>query len=157
MFADLFCVFLSFWALILVGFFVLHLEVVLTSARIFLTANVSHGTLGLTFCLVGIHSAAASKWALTKFSYSSFGVCVSVFCCSASNLFLSDNAYSSLISLLLSWDSPSVLWLLFGPYSFVSSVVSLPWQFGDRWTHPRKRNMPRNSMHNYFITFFIKT
>ena len=43
-----------------------------------------------------------SKWALTKFSYSSFGVCVSVFSCRASYLFLSANAYLSLISLLLS-------------------------------------------------------
>ena len=31
------------------------------SARFFLTANVSHGTLGLALCLVGMHSAAASK------------------------------------------------------------------------------------------------
>ena len=51
-----------------------------------------------------MHSAAASKRALMKFSYSSFGVCVSVFSCSASNLFLSVNTYLSLISLLLSRD-----------------------------------------------------
>ena len=83
-------------------YFQLHLIVVFTSARFFLTAYVSHGTLGLALSLVGMHSAAASKWALTKFSYSSFGVCISVFSCSASNLFLSVNAYLSLISLLLS-------------------------------------------------------
>ena len=51
-----------------------------------------------------MHSAAASKRTLTKFSYSSFRVCISDFSCSASNLFLSVNVYLSLISRLLSWD-----------------------------------------------------
>ena len=101
MLANSFSAFLSFRALVLVGFFLLHLEAVFTSARLSLTANVSHGTQGLVLCLVGMHSAAASKWALTKFSYSSFGVRVSIFW-GASNLFLSANAYLSLICLLLS-------------------------------------------------------
>ena len=74
------------------------------SAHISLIANVSHGTLDLVLCLVGMYSAAASKWVLMKFSYSPFGVCVSVFSCCALNLFLSANAYLSLISLLLSRD-----------------------------------------------------
>ena len=104
MLANSFCAFISFRALILVGFFLLHLEAVFTSVRFFLTANVSHGTLGLALCLVSIHSATASKCALTKFSYSSFGVCVSVFSCSASNLFLNINAYLFLISLLIRRD-----------------------------------------------------
>ena len=104
MLANLFCAFLSFRALILVGFLLLYFEAVFTSTRFFLTANVSHGTLSLALCLVGMHSAAASKWALTKFSYSSFGVCVSDFSCSASNLFLCVNVYLSLISLLLTRD-----------------------------------------------------
>ena len=99
-----FCAFLSFWVLILVRFFLLRREAIFTSARFFLTANVSHETQCLTLCLVGMHFAAASKWALMKFSYSSFGVCFSVFSCSTSNLFLSVNAYLSLISLLLSRD-----------------------------------------------------
>ena len=103
MLANSFCVFLSFLALILVGFSILHLEGVFTSERFFLTANVSHGTLGLALCLVGMHSAA-SKRAFTKFSYSSFGVLFSDFSCSALNLFLSVNAYLSPISLLLSRD-----------------------------------------------------
>ena len=79
-----FCAFLSFWAFILVGFFLLHWEVVFISVRFFLTANVSYGTLGLAFCLVDMHSAATSKWALTEFSYSSFRVGVSDFSWSAS-------------------------------------------------------------------------
>ena len=91
-----FFAFLSFRALELVGFFLLHLKAVFTSACFFLTANVAHGTLGLAFCLVGMNSAAASKWALMKFSYSLFGVCISVVRC-ASNLFLSVNAYLSLV------------------------------------------------------------
>ena len=74
MFASSFSAFLSFSPLILVGFLQLHLEVVFMSARFFLTANVSHGTLSLALCLVGMHSAATSKWALTKFSYLSFSV-----------------------------------------------------------------------------------
>ena len=89
MLANSFCAFLSFRALILVGFFLLYLETVFSSARFSLTTNVSHETLGLALCLIGMHSAATSKWTLTKISYSSFGVCVSVFSCSASNLFLS--------------------------------------------------------------------
>ena len=47
MLANSFCVFFSFRAFALVGFFLLHLEAVFTSARFFLTANVSHGTLGV--------------------------------------------------------------------------------------------------------------
>ena len=96
-----FCAFLRFRALILVGFFLLHSETVFMSVRFSLTANVSHGPLGLVLCLVCMHSIAASKWTLTKFSYLSFGVCVSVFC-SVLNLFLSANIYLSLISLLIS-------------------------------------------------------
>ena len=65
MLANWFCAFSSFRVFIFVGFFLLHIEAVFTSARFFLTANAFHGTLGL----VGMHSA--SKWALTKFSYSS--------------------------------------------------------------------------------------
>ena len=58
----------------------------------------------MSLCLVGMHSAAASRWGLTKFSYSSFGLCVSDISRSASNLFLSINLYLSLISVLLSKD-----------------------------------------------------
>ena len=70
-----FCAFLSFWALKLVGFllfFFFYREAVFTSARFSLTANISHGTLGLALCLVGLHYAAASKWAssLVVFSWS---------------------------------------------------------------------------------------
>ena len=79
MLANSFCVFLSFRALILVGFFLLDLEAVFTLAHFSLTANVSHRILDFVLCLVGMNSAAAFKWVLTKFSYSSFGVYVSVF------------------------------------------------------------------------------
>ena len=73
--ANSFCAFLSFraliWfetcsyfrALILFRLLLLYLEVVFTSASIFLTANVSHGTLGLALCLVGIHNKSEN---LTK-------------------------------------------------------------------------------------------
>ena len=36
----------------------------------------SQETQHLAFGLVGMHSAAASIWAVTKFSHSSFGVCL---------------------------------------------------------------------------------
>ena len=55
-----FCAFLSFRALVLVGSFLSHLEAVFTFARFSVTAHVSHGTLGLVLCLVGMHSATAS-------------------------------------------------------------------------------------------------
>ena len=84
----------------LVGFFLLNLEAVFTSARFSLTANVSHGTLDLVLCFDGMYFTAASQWVLTKYSYSSFGVHVSVFYC-ASNLFLNAITYLSLIYLLL--------------------------------------------------------
>ena len=45
---------------------------VFTWSRFFLTANVFQGTLCLAFNLVGMHSAAASIWVLTKFLYLSF-------------------------------------------------------------------------------------
>ena len=84
-----FCLFFfSFRVFVFIRFFLLHLEAVFTSARFSLTANVSHGTLDLVLVFVGIHFAAASRCALTKFSYSSFGVHFSVFSCSVSNLFL---------------------------------------------------------------------
>ena len=103
-FVSSFCAFLSFWALIMVRFLLLHKEAVFMSAHFFLIANISYRTLGLALCLVGMHSACASKWALMKFSYLSFGVGVFDNSWSASNLFLSICIYLSLISLLLSWD-----------------------------------------------------
>ena len=60
--------------MILVGFFLLHRDAVFRFLRYFLTANVSLETPCLALSLVRMHSAAASTWALTKFSYSSFGV-----------------------------------------------------------------------------------
>ena len=72
MLANSIFAFLSFRALTLVRFLLLHLEEVFTPACFLLTTNVSHGTLGLALCLVGIHSAAASIWPLTKFSLLSF-------------------------------------------------------------------------------------
>ena len=99
MLANSFCAFFSFRAFVFVGFFLLPLEAVFTSAHFSLTANVSHGTLDLVLCFVSMHFAAASRCALTKFSYSSFGVRISVFCC-ASNLFLNTNIFISNIPIV---------------------------------------------------------
>ena len=91
MIANSFCAFFSFRAFVFVGFFLLHLEAVFTSARFCLTADVSHGTLDLVLSSVCTHFAAVSRCALTKFLYSSFGVRISVFSCCTLNLFLSAN------------------------------------------------------------------
>ena len=64
MLANSFCVFFSLRAFVLVGFFLLHLEVGFTSARFSLTADVSHGTVDLVLSFVGMYFAAASWWAL---------------------------------------------------------------------------------------------
>ena len=61
MLSNPFCAFLSFRALVLFGFFLLHLETVFTSAIFSLTANVSYGTLDSVLCLVSMYSAAASN------------------------------------------------------------------------------------------------
>ena len=68
---------LNFYVLALVGFLLLHNDAFFTLSHFFLTASVSFGTQHLALDLVGMHFAAASMWALMKFSYSSFGVCVS--------------------------------------------------------------------------------
>ena len=88
----------------MVRFLLFCREAIFTSARFFLTPIVSHGTLGLALCLVGMDSAATFKWALIKFSYSSFGVGVSDISCCVSNLFLIVNVYLSPVFLLLSRD-----------------------------------------------------
>ena len=93
--------FFSLWALGLIGFLLLHRSAIFTLSLFSLTTNVSHGTLCFALSLIGMHSAAASMWALTKFSYSSFGVCVSDIPWSTSNWFLSVIVYLSQISLLL--------------------------------------------------------
>ena len=100
MLANSFCAFFSFRAFVFIGFFLIHLEAVFTSARFSLTANVYHGTLDLVLSFVGMCFAADSGCASTKFSYSSFRGRIPVFSCRASNLFL-NATYLSLISLLL--------------------------------------------------------
>ena len=90
-----------FLAFVFVGFFLLHMEAVFTFARFSLTANVSQGSLDLILGFVGMYFAASSRCASTKFSYSSIGVYISVFSCSASNLFLNASTNLYLISLLL--------------------------------------------------------
>ena len=56
----------------------------------------------ILYCLSSTESLilSISRCALTKFSYSSFGVLFSVLSCSVSSLFLNSNTYLSLISLL---------------------------------------------------------
>ena len=83
------CAFLSFWALALVGFLLLHKDAVFTLSHFLLTNSLSLGTLCLALIFLGYHSTAASKWTLTKYSYSSLGVIFSDNSWRASDLFLS--------------------------------------------------------------------
>ena len=87
-----------------VTFLLLHKITVFTLSRFFLSASVSFGNLCLSIGLVHMHSATASMWALTKFPYSSFGVCVLDISWRVSNLFLTVTIYSLLIFLLVSED-----------------------------------------------------
>ena len=68
--------FFCFWALTFIGFLLLSKDAIFTSSCFFLTTSNSHGTLHLAFSLVSMPSADASIWAMTKFSFSSFGVCI---------------------------------------------------------------------------------
>ena len=105
----------------------------------------------LVLSFVGMHFAATSMCALTKFSYSSFGVLFSVLSCCVSYPFLNSNMYLSLISLLFR-RAHSVWWSLFVWRFFVGLAVFSPWLFDDRWTHPRKRSIPHNSLHYFSIS-----
>ena len=155
MLANSFCAFLSFRALVLVGFFLLHLEAAFMSACFSLISNVSHRTLYFLLCLVGMNSAAASKWVLTKFSYSSFGVGVSVCSCRASYLFLSANVYLSLICLLLSRAQSYclVVIVLVSFFCRLSHIFAMTVRY--RWTHPRMRSKLGKLMHYYSISCLL--
>ena len=98
------CTFLSFCELAFVGFLLLSKGVFFYIILFFLTATDFNGTLHLALGLVGMHSTAASLWAVTKFSYSSYGVCLSDMSWRLSNLFLTIIIYWLLIILLVSED-----------------------------------------------------
>ena len=82
-----------------------------------------------------MHFAAASRCALTKFSYSSFGVFFSVF------LVVFRICFLILIRIYLLYlccsigPSHSVWWSLFVWRFFVGLTVFSPWLFGDTHTH----------------------
>ena len=98
--------------------------------RFFLITSDSHGTLHLAFSLVGMHSAAAYIWAVTKFSYSSFSVYASDVSWRTSDFF----SYSSHISIVyisvVKWGPVKTyrLWL-FISYFCIDSGISLPRRF----------------------------
>ena len=72
---SLWCL-LSFFVLAFVKFLLFRSQTIFILSHFFLTISNSHGILQSAFGLVGMHSAAASMWAVTKFSYSSFGVSI---------------------------------------------------------------------------------
>ena len=70
---------LNFCVLAFVGFLLLSKDAIFMLSRFFRATRDSHGTLHLALGLAGMHSAVASMWVLTKFSYSSFGVCFQIY------------------------------------------------------------------------------
>ena len=80
--------FLRLCILVIVGFVLLCWTAFLILFLFSLTASVSQGTERLALSSVGTHSDAASRWALTKFLYSSFGVKLSDVSWRISNYFL---------------------------------------------------------------------
>ena len=67
--------FLSFCTLTFVEFLLLSKDVFFYIVSFSLTAIDTHRTLHLDLGLIGMQLTAASIWAVTKFLYSSFGVC----------------------------------------------------------------------------------
>ena len=119
---DLECILVILFSM-LVAFvgFLLSRDAFFTSSRLSLTAIVSQWTLYLAFGLVGIYSAAAFIWVVTKFSYSSFGVCLSDDSWRVSNLFLTVGVYWLLISLLAN----SLVWF-YGISKIVDILIPNP-------------------------------
>ena len=79
--------FLKLCSLAFVGF-LLNKDAVFILSRFPLTTITSHGTLYLALGLIGMHLVPVSIWAVTNFSYSSFGVCFSDAFRKILNLFL---------------------------------------------------------------------
>ena len=63
--------------MIFVGFLLSIKDDIFTLPHFFFQiASDSHGTLYLAVGLAAMHSTSGSMWAVTKFSYSSFGLCL---------------------------------------------------------------------------------
>ena len=135
-----FCAFLSFWALALVGFLLLHRDAVFSFPRLMSPRELYVWLLVWLVCILLL--LPYEHW---RSSHLSFRVNVLDIFWWVSNLFLNIIVYLLLISLLLSKDqSKCVVWL-FATYSCVGSDISLLRQFGGWKTHLQKRNMPHNS------------
>ena len=65
------------------------------------------------------------------------------------SLFLSFSLYIYIYM----WLSLSVWWSLFWWHSFIGSIVFLPQQFSDRWTHPWMKSKPHNSLRYFSISY----
>ena len=118
----------------------------------FLIAINSHGNLHLALGLVCIFSAPPSIWVVTKFSYSSFGVCHSDVSWGVSNLFLTVTTYSLLVSPLMNEDKPWLVVFTIFFYFYVDSGESLSRRFCDRKILLQKRSMSHISK-PYLLTY----
>ena len=74
------------------------------SSHFSLTVIDSHGTLHLAVGLLGMHSAVASMWTVTKLSYLLFGLCLSDVSWRVSKLFFTATTYWLLTSQVASKD-----------------------------------------------------
>ena len=98
------------------------------------------------FGFVGMHSATAYKWTVTKFSYLSFRICLSDISRRVSNLFLKFTTYLLFISLLIIEDQSKDVILCLS-YFCIDSGISLLWQFSVLKILLQKRSMPHSSKH----------
>ena len=98
-FVSSFRSFLSFCALEFVSFLLLNKFAFGALCDLFLTTIDSQRTRHLILILIGMHYAAASIWAITKFSNSSFGACLLDVSWRVSDLFLTFTVYWWLTSL----------------------------------------------------------
>ena len=143
------CACLSFWVLVLFDSFY-YTRKPFSRCHVFLTFNVSQGSLCFALSLVGMHyaaaAAAASMWALTNSHIGHSGW-----------VFLSPEGHR-ICFLMLSFihhkhfyrkagTTHCVLFWLFTSYSCIGLIVPLPRECGGRKTHLQKRRVPHNPKH----------
>ena len=109
----------------------------------------SHRTLHLALGLVGMHSAAAPMWAVTKFSYSSFRISFRYF---LKSIEFVSYTYCIFIPYTSIGKWEPVVTCDFVSYFCIDSGISLPWQFYDQKLLLQKWSMPNSSQYYLFTS-----
>ena len=129
----------------LVGLLLLRCFLILSCLS--LTTFDFHGILHVTLGLIGMHSAADSKRAVTNFSYSLYGVCLSDVSKRVLNLFLAITVYWLLIFWQVTTNQILKLYS-FVAYFCVGSSQYLLRRFCDWKILLQKRSMLHSSKHS---------